>query len=33
MVESQRVIPRVLEDAGYQFAHPTLELAFRDLLG
>ncbi|MGH9097557.1 MAG: TIGR01777 family oxidoreductase [Acidimicrobiales bacterium] len=33
IVESQRVIPRVLEDAGYQFAHPTLESAFRDLLG
>ncbi len=31
IVESQRVIPRVLEDAGYQFAYPTLEPAFRAL--
>jgi uncharacterized protein (TIGR01777 family) len=29
IVESQRVIPRVLEDAGYQFAYPTLEPALR----
>jgi hypothetical protein len=33
IVESQRVIPRVLEDAGYQFTHPNLESAFRALLG
>ena len=33
IVESQRVIPRVLEDAGYRFTHPTLESAFRALLG
>ena len=33
IVESQRVIPRVLEDAGYQFAYPTLESALRALLG
>ena len=32
IVESQRVIPRVLEDAGYQFAYPTLEPALRALL-
>ncbi|HVB93331.1 MAG TPA: TIGR01777 family oxidoreductase [Acidimicrobiales bacterium] len=33
LVESQRVIPRVLEDAGYQFAYPTLDPALRALLG
>lgn len=33
IVESQRVVPRVLEDAGYQFAYPTLEPALRALLG
>lgn len=33
IVESQRVIPRVLEDAGYRFAYPTLVTAFRALLG
>jgi uncharacterized protein (TIGR01777 family) len=33
IVESQRVVPRVLEGAGYQFAYPTLEPAFRALLG
>ena len=32
IVDSQRVIPRVLEDAGYQFAYPTLEPALRALL-
>jgi hypothetical protein len=32
IVESQRVMPRVLEDAGYQFAYPTLESALRALL-
>jgi hypothetical protein len=32
IIESQRVIPRVLEDAGYQFAYPTLEAALRALL-
>jgi len=33
IVDSQRVLPRVLEDAGYQFAYPTLEPALRALLG
>jgi hypothetical protein len=33
IVESQRVIPRVLENAEYRFTHPTLERAFRALLG
>ncbi|MFM7081302.1 MAG: DUF1731 domain-containing protein, partial [Actinomycetota bacterium] len=28
----QRVIPRVLSSAGYQFMHPTLEIALRALL-
>lgn len=28
----QRVIPRVLSSAGYQFTHPTLEIALRALL-
>jgi uncharacterized protein (TIGR01777 family) len=33
IVDSQRVLPRVLENAGYQFAYPTLEPALRALLG
>jgi hypothetical protein len=33
IVDSQRVLPRVLEDAGYQFAYPSLEPALRALLG
>jgi len=28
----QRVIPRVLSSSGFQFAHPTLEIALRALL-
>ena len=28
----QRVVPRVLSGAGFQFAHPTLEIALRALL-
>jgi NAD dependent epimerase/dehydratase family enzyme len=28
----QRVIPRVLSAADFQFAHPTLEIALRALL-
>ena len=32
LVESQRVVPRILEDRGYQFAYPTLEPALRALL-
>jgi hypothetical protein len=31
ILESQRVLPRVLEDAGYQFEYPTLEPALRAL--
>jgi uncharacterized protein (TIGR01777 family) len=33
IVDSQRILPRVLEDAGYQFVYPTLEPALRALLG
>ena len=33
ILESQRVVPRVLEDAGYQFTYPALEPAFRALFG
>ena len=29
----QRVVPRVLEQSGYEFQHPTLEAALRSLLG
>jgi uncharacterized protein (TIGR01777 family) len=29
----QRVLPRALESSGYQFAHPTLEVALRSVLG
>jgi uncharacterized protein (TIGR01777 family) len=32
LFEGQRVLPRVLEDSGYSFAHPTLEEALRSLL-
>ena len=30
---SQRVVPKVLTDHHFQFAHPTLESALRALLG
>jgi uncharacterized protein (TIGR01777 family) len=33
IVDSQRVFPRVLENAGYQFVYPTLKPALRALLG
>jgi hypothetical protein len=33
ILESQRVLPTVLEHAGYQFTHRTLEQAFGALLG
>jgi hypothetical protein len=33
IVESQRILPTVLEDAGYPFAHPSLEAALRAMLG
>jgi hypothetical protein len=33
IVDSQRVLPRVLEEAGYRFGYPTLEPALRALLG
>jgi uncharacterized protein (TIGR01777 family) len=32
LYEGQRVLPKVLEDSGYTFVHPTLEEAFRLLL-
>jgi uncharacterized protein (TIGR01777 family) len=32
LFEGQRVLPRVLEDSGYTFAHPRLEEALRSLL-
>ena len=32
LFEGQRVLPRVLEDSGYTFAHPTLEEALRAIL-
>jgi uncharacterized protein (TIGR01777 family) len=32
LYEGQRVLPRVLEDSGYTFAHPTLKEALRTLL-
>jgi uncharacterized protein (TIGR01777 family) len=33
LFEGQRVVPRALEDAGYQFEHRDLETALRALLG
>ena len=33
LLEGARVRPRVLEDSGYRFAHPTLEEALRHVLG
>jgi uncharacterized protein len=32
LFEGQKVLPRVLEDSGYSFTHPTLEEALRGLL-
>jgi NAD dependent epimerase/dehydratase family enzyme len=29
----QRVVPRALEASSYRFAHPTLDVALRHLLG
>jgi NAD dependent epimerase/dehydratase family enzyme len=33
ILASQRVLPRVLEGAGFRFAHPTLSTALRAELG
>jgi uncharacterized protein len=32
LFESKRIVPRVLEASGYQFRHPTLDVALRALL-
>ena len=33
LLEGQRVLPRVLQADGYEFAHPTLERALRAAIG
>ncbi len=33
LFSGQRVLPRVLEESGYRFRHPTLEVALRAVLG
>jgi NAD dependent epimerase/dehydratase family enzyme len=33
LLASNRVVPKALNDRGFRFDHPTLEQAFRALLG
>lgn len=33
LLSSYRMVPRLLQESGYEFRHPTLEGALRDLLG